>query len=238
MRFFKLANCIFDYPLSPKGFIVYTYLLGHSNVLHTVVKGYKEIAVACHMDAKTACSAIEELVSQGLVIKESRFNFLGRARNKYTVKKLTGGWFKVEYKLFRNRIKSTDFMVYCYIKRCMDNKVEEAFPSLSAIAQSTGISRSRVVQAVQYLRDHTYLIRIKRRYKQTQAFRQNQYLKFRLKPLQPKALQKLGRARRPKRALPNIKCLPKWLQFLINIIGRMIDKVKLIFFNRGSPDFP
>ena len=99
MRFFKMSNRIFDYPLSPNGFVVYAYLLSRANILQAVVVGYKSIAAACKIDPKTACRAIDELTSHKLVSKENRYNILGKAKNKYILSKPQGSWFKVEYDL-------------------------------------------------------------------------------------------------------------------------------------------
>ena len=231
MRFFKMANHIFDYPLSPKGFIVYSYLISRVNILQTIVISYQAISKVCHIDPKTACKAVEELTSQELITKERRYNILGYAKNKYIVNKLSGGWFKVEHCIFKTTIKSTDFMVYCYIKKCMDAKHAEAFPSLTAITKDTGISRSRVAVAVRYLREYTYINRVKRHYKKTQAYRHNRYLKFRI-------ANKKKEARSLKRTSFIQQFIFKKSYFLIRIIGRVIKNVKLFLFLRGSPDIP
>ena len=229
MRFFKMANCIFNYSLSPKGFIVYSYLISRMNVLQTIVISYQAIAEACHIDPKTACKAVDELTSRELIIKEHRYNIIGYAKNKYTVKKLAGGWFMVEPCIFKSEIKPTDFMVYCYIRKCMDGKHEEAFPSLSSIAHGARISRSRVAVAIRYLREFTYINRVKRHYKKTRAYRHNRYMKFKLK-------QKKKEARSLKRVSFMQKLLFEHYCFLISILKRIGKIVKLFFFSRGSPD--
>ena len=231
MRFFKMANRIFDYPLSPKGFIVYSYLISRVNILQTIVISYQAISEACHIDPKTACKAVDELTSQELITKEHRYNILGYAKNKYMVNKLSGGWFKVEHCIFKTNIKSTDFMVYCYIKKCMDAKQAEAFPSLTAITAGTRISRSRVVVAVRYLCEYTYINRVKRHYKKTQAYRHNRYMKFRI-------TNKNKEARSLKRTSFIQQFIFKKSYFLIYIIRQVIKNVKLLFFSRGSPDIP
>lgn len=235
MRFFKMANQIFDYPLTPNGFQVYSYLLSRINLLQTVIIGYQAIADACHIDPKTACRAIDELTSLNLITKEHRYNVLGYSKNKYVVKKPHGGWFKVEYSILRAGIKSTDFMVYCYLKKCMDAKQEEAFPSLNTISKSTGISRSRVVLAVRYLREHTYINRVKRHYKKTKAYRQNRYLKFKFKKLEQANKKK---ETRPLKRTSFKAFLAKKSQPLIYMIERMVTNVKSFFFSRGSSKIP
>lgn len=231
MRFFKMANRIFDYHLSPNGFMVYSYLLSRINVLQAVVISYKVIAAACNIDPKTACRGIDELTAQGLITKENRYNILGRVKNKYIVNKLSGGWFKVEYNVFLTEINGSNFMVYCYIKKCMDAKHAEAFPSLTAIAQGTGISRSRVAVAIRYLREHTFINRVKRHYKKTQAYKHNRYMKFKLQ-------QKEKEARPLKRTSFIQQFHFQKRCFLIYIIERMVKNVKLFFLSRGSPKIP
>lgn len=221
MRFIKMANQIFDYQLSPNGFRVFCLLSGWKNCFNTVVISYQAIADACSIDAKTACRAVDELSDNELLVKEHRYNIRGYAKNKYTVKTLPGGWFKVEYHVLKAKLSASDFLVYCFIRKCMDAKRQEAFPSLSAIAQGTGISRSRVVLAIRCLREHTYLNRVKRRYKKTRAHRQNRYLFFRLQP-------KKKEARSAKRASFK-QLIIKKSYFLIHIIERMVKNVKFFF---------
>jgi hypothetical protein len=224
-----MANLIFDYQLSPNGFRVFCLLSGWKNCFSTVVTSYQAIADACSIDAKTACRAVNELTTKELLVKEHRYNIRGYAKNKYTVRTLPGGWFKVEYHVLKAKLSASDFLVYCFIRKCMDAKKQEAFPSLSAISQGTGISRSRAVLAIRFLREHTYLNRVKRRYKKTRAHRQNRYLFFRLQ-------QKKKEARLPKRTSFK-QLIIKKSYFLIYIIERMVKNVKF-FFLRGSPEIP
>ena len=229
MRFFKMPNQIFDYKLSPNGFRVYCLLSSWKNCFYTVSISYQTIAEFCSINAKTVCRAIDELTSKELIVKEHRYNILGYAKNKYTVKSLSGKWFKIDYQLLREKILSSDFMVLCYIRNRMCVKQQEAFPSLSTIAEVTVFSRSRVAFAIRFLREHTYLNRIKRLYKKTRAYRQNRYIFFRLH-------QKKKEARSPKRTSLK-KLVIKTSLFLIEIIERMVKNVKF-FFLRGSPEIP
>lgn len=231
MRFFKIPNQIFDYPLSPKGFMVYSYLVSRMNAFQSVVISYQAISDACHMDPKTACSAINELISYKLVIKEHRYNIDGYSKNKYTLNKLSGRWFKVEYDAFKTNIKSTAFKVYCFIKKCMDAKYEEAFPSLTAISEGTHLSRSSVATAIKYLREYTFINRIKRHYKQTRAYRHNRYIKFRLNA-------KKKEVRSQKRTSFIQQFIFERCYLLIHIIKRVKKNVKTLLLFKGSPKIP
>ncbi len=230
MRFFKMANQIFDYQLSPNGFKVYCLLISRKNCLNAICISCQTIAESCGIDTKTVCRTIKELVSNKLIDKDHRFNIRGYAKNKYVIKPLPGGWFKIEYPILNAKMTASDFMVYAFIRKCMDAKKQEAFPSLSSIAQNTGISRSRVAVAVRNLREHTYLNRVKRRYRQTKAYRQNRYLLFKLQ-------RKKKEARSSKRT-SFAKLIIKKSYFLIHIIERMVKNVKLFFKSRGSPEIP
>ena len=231
MRFFKMPNQIFDYLLTPRASFVYAYLLSHKNLLHTVILSYKGIAENCHMDEKTAQKAVQELVNNKLIYKETRQSYKGNLKNKYWITVLSGGWFKVEYQVFHTQIKCYDFMIYCYIKKHMDSKHCEAFPSLNAIAAGTGISHSRVVTAVQYLRRFTFINRVIRRYKRTNAHRHNRYVLFRLN-------QKKEKTRSHKRVSGKPNCCNAKFSFFVIIVKHNLRNVKSSFTNRGSPQFP
>lgn len=230
MRFFKMANQIFDYQLSPNGFKVYCLLASRKNCLNASILSYQAIADSCGIDSKTARRAIDELMSRELIVKEHRYNILGYAKNKYIIKSLSGKWFKIEYRLLREKMSGSDFMVLCYIKNRMFEGQQEAYPSLSTIAKDTGISRSRVVLAIRFLREHTYLNRVKRRYKKTKAHRQNRYLFFKLQP-------KKKEARSAKRASFK-KLIIKKSHYLFHMIERSAKNVKSFFYSRGSPEIP
>lgn len=217
MRFFRVPNQIFDFRLTPKAFRTYIFLLSKANIFQTAVVGYEGIASACRMSMRSASSAVQELVSAGLLVKENRYHFLGYAKNKYTVRRLPGGWFKVGMDVIESNLKNTDFIVYCFIRKCMDSKHEEAFPSLNAISKGTGISHSRVSVAVRYLREHTYLNRVKRHYRKTRAYRHNRYLLFRF-------WGKKRRVHSAKRTLQALK-LSHFVNFIFNYILERGDKI-------------
>ena len=229
MRFVKIPNSIFQKNLSANAFRVYAYLLSRSNVLHTATVSYELIAHACGIAPKTAYNAVSELVSKGLVYKEHRYGSIGYAQNKYSVEQLPGGWFKADAAIILcSSMKSTDFVVYCYITKCMDARSQEAFPSLSAISKDSGISRSRVAKAVKYLRQYTYLNHVRRHYRRTRAFRHNRYLLFRL------AAEIKRRMRSVKHILP-VKELGHFLsQIFILMIRRGAKNVKSLFNFGGS----
>lgn len=231
MQFFKMANQIFDYRLSPNGFKVFCLLTSRKNILNAAILSYQVIAERCGIDSKTARRAVEELITKELVVKEHRYNIRGYAKNKYTVKSLSGKWFKIEYRLFREKMPSSDFMVLCYIKNRMFEGLQEAYPSLSAIAKDTGISRSRVALAIRFLREHTYLNRVKRHYKKTKALRQNRYLFFRIHSKKKKETRSAKRASFK-------KLIIKKSYYLFHIIERSAKNVKLFFYSRGSPEIP
>ncbi len=179
--FFKMSNQIFDYNLTPKALFVYAYLSSKVNCLQSTNATYAQISRACNIDAKTVRAAVTELERIGLVTKQNRYNVRGYIANRYYVKNLVHNnksWFKVERQVFNTDIAPYDFMVFCYIRKSMCAHKSEAFPSLSAIVNGTGISRNRVSQAIQYLRAYTFINRVKRHYKRTQAWRHNRYLMF------------------------------------------------------------
>ena len=231
MHFFKMPNSIFDYKLSSKSIFVYAYLLSRMNALRAITISYKTIAENCHMDNKTAISAVNELESRRLISKETRHDYRGKLKNKYILNKLSGGWFKAEYCIFSTQIKSTDFMVYCYIKMRMNCKSNESFPSLNTITNGTGLSHSRVVTAVKYLRQFTFINSVHRHYKKTKAYRHNRYLLYKL-------TNKKRKTRLPVRVFLCLKRFSKHFSSLKEIIVYINQKVNGSFKNRGSPYFP
>lgn len=180
--FFKMSNRVFDYKLSPKAFVVYAYMCNKSNRFDCLIAKCEDIAVACNLCRQSVMSAIAELERVNLVIKNNRYNALGYKASSFSVKTLLEkkGWFRIERELFNTNINPADFLVYAFIKKCMFNSTSEAFPSLSYIAEGAGLSHRRVCTAVKYLRQYTFLNRI-RRLKRNLTFNRNRYLHYRLK---------------------------------------------------------
>lgn len=181
--FIKVSNTVFNYNLSPKAIFVYIYLCVCADKFSSAIVKLATISKRCNMDIKTVSSAISELQESGFIRKVNRYNNRGYLANRYYLKNLIKGnkaWFKLPTEVFKTAIKATDFVVFCFINRCMSSHRNEAFPSLTAIHNGTGISRGRVSQAVTYLRQFTFVNRVKRHYKQTRAFRHSRYMKFKL----------------------------------------------------------
>lgn len=181
--FVKVSNIIFKFNLSPKAIFVYIYISAHADSFASAIIKLETISKACNMDVKTANTAIKELEEKGFIRKVNRYNNRGYLANRYYIKNLlkdNKAWFKLPVEVFKTNIKATDFVVFCYIHKCMCNHKSEAFPSLTAIHNGTKISRGRVSQAVQYLRSYTFINRVKRHYKRTKAYRHNRYMRFKL----------------------------------------------------------
>lgn len=178
--FIKISNYIFNYKLTPKALYLYAFLTTQINVFNDVIITYERLSSRCKMSPKTVRTALAELQEKQLVIKNRRYNSIGYAANRYTVNRLNvkSAWFPIERAVFDTAIQATDFMVFCFIRKCVCGKTREAFPSLTAIFAATGISRGRVAQAVIYLRKYTFVNRIKRHYKKTKAYRHNRYIEF------------------------------------------------------------
>lgn len=177
--FFKMSNSIFEYKLSPKAFIVFTFLSCKVNILQSVAIKHDDIAIHCNICRQSVITAIHELEVRKLVTKQNRYNFIGFKSNRYYVKNLvmSKGWFKVERQVFDTDISPLNFMVFAFIKKSMNNRIDEAFPSYNTISECTGISRNSAISAVRYLRSFTFVNRIRRR-KRNMVFKQNRYMHF------------------------------------------------------------
>lgn len=218
--FIKVSNNIFSYSLTPKAFSLYLYLLCRINCFNSMAAAYHELAEGSGQSVAGVRLAIAELEEKKLITKQNRYNTRGYIKNRYHVHRMdvSKGWFKVCRAIVISKIKPTDLVVYCYINKCMNSAKKEAFPSLSAIAEGTGISRSRVSMAVTFLRQYTYLNRIKRRYKRTKAWRHNRYLHFKRSTSKSEQKKKPTQKRKP-------------LQIIKYIISHFHKKVKSFFEN-------
>lgn len=177
--FLKIPNKIFNYALSPKAFKVYACLLYKATSLHSITLTTSQLEKLTLLSAKTIRSAISELKRKNLVNKQNRYGALGYTANRYYITVPTGNWFKLPREVFKTNIDTTSFIVFCYIHKCMGNKTVEAYPSINNIMRATGISKTSVVKALEYLYAYSYINRIKRKYKATRAYRHNRYINFR-----------------------------------------------------------
>ncbi len=177
MTFFKLPNNIFKYNLSATTFIVYSYLLFRQGKNKSIDIKADIIAKNCNISRPSVIKAVKILENENLIKKQNRYNYDSKyIANRYTIAKLPGSFTRINKDVFKTDIKPTDFLIYCFINKCMD-KENNAFPSLSRISKAIHISRSRVAKAVKYLREYTFLNRIRRK-KKDKSFKQNKYTFF------------------------------------------------------------
>lgn len=180
--FVKLPNSIFGLKLSPTALKVFAYLSSRSIGKNGVCVKYAVIAEQLHLSVSSVRRAVSELDSNRLIHKQHRFGSNGYKANLYYVKSAPKiSYFTIDNSIISSNMSAYTFMVYCYIISLMDNRAKQAFPSLSKIAEVTGISKGTVISSVKYLRDFSYLNRIHRNYRKnrpTKAFRQNKYKFF------------------------------------------------------------
>lgn len=183
MRFIKISNDIFNYKLSPKAFIVYCGLSSKVNALQYTIIKRENLADMCNLSLATLDKAINELVKNNLVHKKNRFGSVGYKANAYFVTNIiknNQNWFKLNLNIFNQNLSSVDFLIYCFIFKCMDNKNKQAFPSLSYIAEHTGISRRSVAYSIQHLKQSKMMNRIRRK-RFNGSFKNNKYISFKVK---------------------------------------------------------
>ena len=203
--FIKMSNDIFRFKLSPKALLVYAYLCHKSGLTKTVSPSCEAIARQCGLCRQTVLAALHELEAVALIVKHRRTGPKGYRSSRLQITSLTGkkGWFPIPREVFGTSISPSDFVVYCFLMRRMGAHSGEAFPSLSAIAENTGLSRRRVAQAIAFLRQYTFINRIKRHRRRTRAWRHNRYLHFSCNLLQKKEARS---AKRTSRQSTKINC--------------------------------
>lgn len=85
-NFFMVANRIFELGLKPKEFAVFCCLLRHSDDRMQCFPSRRLIAKECGISLTTVDSALDKLVSMGLINKVSRNRKDGsRSSNRYKV---------------------------------------------------------------------------------------------------------------------------------------------------------
>lgn len=217
--FIKISNSLFNHRLTPSAFFVYCAMLSKANIFKSLCVTYAELSKLCHMDAKTVQKAVSELVAKRLLSKSNRYNSRGYIANRYTLSVPTGGWFKLQREVFGTDITPSAFMTYCFIMKFMSDK--GSFPSINAISDKengTGLSKTTVCKALRYLRSYSFLNRIHRRFKDTQAYRHNRYIKVNYLKKDKK------RWRSPKQ--PSAK-----EKYRISNLSNLLQKVKSFFVN-------
>lgn len=207
--FIKMSNEIFRFKLSPKALMVYAYLCHKSGLTKTTSPSCEAIARQCSLCRQTILAALHELEAVALIVKHRRMGPKGYRSSRLQITSLTRqkGWFPIPREVFDTSIAPSDFVVYCFLLRSMGARSGEAFPSLSAIAKGTGLSRRRVAQAVTFLRQYTFVNRIKRHRTHTRAWRHNRYLHFTCNLLQKKEARS---AKRTSRQCTKINCQPNF----------------------------
>lgn len=169
--FIKVPNALFDfekigkktvrnYPLKPIDLFVYLYLLASSFENDSLKRKVKTIAERCNVkDNKTIHSSINHLEKMGLVARTNRFNRIGfKISSSYSVTKLSGDFFILDRRYLNFNIGTSAFCILVYLIRCSNNGF--ACPSLSKIANATGISRPTIRRKTTELQQHLYLSKV------------------------------------------------------------------------------
>lgn len=158
----KIYNEIFGYRLKPCAFRVYVYLSG--TFCKRGGKGrvkLETIALRCNMSVSNVKRALDALQRKGLVQKCECWAPRRRLVNEYIVTPLSGGFFMLDNRFLTGCKDNYALIVYCALLRHA-NRHGMAFPSISRIAEETGLSRTTVIRKVEFLKHGGYIN--KRRY--------------------------------------------------------------------------
>lgn len=166
----KVYNEIFEHRLKPCAFRVYLYLSG--TFCKRGSKGrvkIETIALRCNMSVSNIKRALEELQHKKLIQKCECWGYIPsngkqlrrRLANEYIIKPLSGGFFMLDKRFLMSCRDNYALMVYCALLRHA-NKHGMSFPSISRIAEETGLSRTTVIRKVSILKQGGYIN--KRRY--------------------------------------------------------------------------
>lgn len=73
------------------------------------------------------------------------------------IKKPSGNFFLLPNKIFAEKMKPREFIVYSYLKCCSDNKQHKCFPSLKTIAKNCNMSTVTASAAIKSLEENGYI---------------------------------------------------------------------------------
>ncbi len=166
--FIKVPNALFnfekigkkvirEYPLKPIDLYVYLYLLASDYKNESTKRKIKTIAERCNVkDNKTIHSSINRLEMMGLVAKTAHHNMFGfKVASAYTTTTITGDFFMRDRRNLNFNLGTSAFCVLVYLNRC--NNSTFACPSVSKIANATGLSQPTIRHKIAILQQHLYL---------------------------------------------------------------------------------
>ena len=73
------------------------------------------------------------------------------------IKKPSGNFFLLPNKIFAEKMKPREFIVYSYLKCCSDNKCHKCYPSLKTIAKNCNMSTVTASAAIRNLEENGYI---------------------------------------------------------------------------------
>lgn len=153
-EFIKVWNALLlEYKLTPPALKVYLYFSGVFFWMGRIQIRYETIAENCGMSINTARKAIAELAAKQLLVKTSCFgNHNKRLANEYIIRRLSGGFTKIDKCLLKPQKDYTILSVFCSIAiHC--NHADKAFPSISQICRDTGLGRTTVIAKLKQLNE-------------------------------------------------------------------------------------
>jgi len=156
---------IFKYKLSSAAFLIYFYFSNYFNMNETTKISYEEIAKRCNIASKTVFTAINELTSCNLMVKETLFN-----KNEYHLTNIKSDYFILKENICPFELSKTELYIYCAIISKTPSPV-----AYSELASITNLSRATAINKIKALQDKE-LIAIEKIYDSNMVCLSNKYI--------------------------------------------------------------
>ncbi len=175
-RFIKLPIRVFELDLSPAQLLVYAAIISLKSKNNFTIASAKTISRRCGMSVNSVYTAVNALVSVGLVNKTNYIKNGKKASNGYSMLNIGGKFVKIEYEIFKKDLKPSEFAAYVAIKsKC--NKSNRAYPSLKQISRIAHICIDTVITAVRELCVKGFLV-FKHYIRKCGCYGHNNYILF------------------------------------------------------------
>ena len=179
MNHIRIYHSIWNMKLSPNAFRTYCAILRFMNTSTNYANVNKEkLAESVCMSTASISRGIKELQNRKLIQIIRKSNDGRKLANGYVVERQEGRFTMLPFEALTLPVSSYGLMIYTYLLKCAD-KAQQAFPSLSAIAEQIGCTVKTVVEQIKALTGCLSLHKKKRK-KLNGAYKNNRYRLFQL----------------------------------------------------------
>jgi len=162
---YKVYTDIFKYKLPSAAFLIFFYFSNYYNINEIIKISHEKIAKKCNISLNTSQRAINDLVSNNLILKKTLYD-----KNEYHLIDIKSEYFTLKESIHPFKLSKAELYIYSAIVSKATSQI-----SYNEIILITNLSRATVINKIKSLQDKG-LISIEKTYDSNRVSLSNNYI--------------------------------------------------------------